>query len=417
MSPEFQRGLIGNPLSHKALQVHAGDKIRLRSVQDKVYLHSHQHRIPKNHPEGKVSSGGQQVNGYPVEDGNNIWQIIAQKDLIEDGDTVRLRHEATGRFLKTHDVASPLTMTNMEITAVDEGINYEDTLWRIKLAKGKSSIHSIESQFQLLSVKHSVYLNNHGKNLPEWAFGQRELNGDRRSENKSTWWFVSEIVGANPVVDSKIKKMSFWRAFMELNNRMLAHNSALEDEGHPSSSKPLDWPFLRKILPFWEANKTARISLLGCITSWSVGIIAVLAFLARMAKDAFSVHRGYTKLEFMDEVWSTKHMKSTGFLVLAYALHYLPFFVMGRVLYLHHYLPAFMFSVMTMAGMLAYLERFSRKRALARTVAILSVASALIWFQYYHPIAYGLERTAAQMAPLKIYETWAWWPEPSAVKQ
>ena len=40
-------------------------------------------------------------------------------------------------------------------------------------------------------------------------------------------------------------------------------------------------------------------------------------------------------------------MESTaGWLLVAWALHYFPFFGMGRVLYFHHYFPAYLFSAM-----------------------------------------------------------------------
>ena len=42
-------------------------------------------------------------------------------------------------------------------------------------------------------------------------------------------------------------------------------------------------------------------------------------------------------------------------LLLGWALHYLPFYLMGRVLYFHHYFPALMFSIM-LAGDIHYLS-------------------------------------------------------------
>ena len=39
-------------------------------------------------------------------------------------------------------------------------------------------------------------------------------------------------------------------------------------------------------------------------------------------------------------------LSSGCWLLLGWALHYLPFYLMGRVLYFHHYFPALMFSTM-----------------------------------------------------------------------
>ena len=45
-----------------------------------------------------------------------------------------------------------------------------------------------------------------------------------------------------------------------------------------------------------------------------------------------------------------KRMESaSGWLFLGWALHYFPFYAMGRVLYFHHYFPAYLYSAM-MAG-------------------------------------------------------------------
>lgn len=46
---------------------------------------------------------------------------------------------------------------------------------------------------------------------------------------------------------------------------------------------------------------------------------------------------------------------STGFFFLAWAMHYLPFYLMGRQLFLHHYLPAHLASCLVTGALLEFI--------------------------------------------------------------
>lgn len=46
---------------------------------------------------------------------------------------------------------------------------------------------------------------------------------------------------------------------------------------------------------------------------------------------------------------------STGFFFLAWATHYFPFFVMGRQLFLHHYLPAHLASALVTGAIIEFI--------------------------------------------------------------
>ncbi|KFY01321.1 hypothetical protein V490_00942, partial [Pseudogymnoascus sp. VKM F-3557] len=46
---------------------------------------------------------------------------------------------------------------------------------------------------------------------------------------------------------------------------------------------------------------------------------------------------------------------STGFFFIAWALHYLPFYLMGRQLFLHHYLPAHLASSLVTGALLEFI--------------------------------------------------------------
>src|SRR5271155_1464914 len=46
---------------------------------------------------------------------------------------------------------------------------------------------------------------------------------------------------------------------------------------------------------------------------------------------------------------------STGFFFLAWALHYFPFYLMGRQLFLHHYLPAHLASALVTGALIEFI--------------------------------------------------------------
>lgn len=88
-----------------------------------------------------------------------------------------------------------------------------------------------------------------------------------------------------------------------------------------------------------------------------------------------------------------------------YLLHYLPFYVMGRSLYLHHYLPSFMFSALVTAGQFDCMSRNWHPRVRAGVVAVL-VAGVLASLLYLLPLVYGTEIEAEALAKRKFIKAW-----------
>lgn len=123
-------------------------------------------------------------------------------------------------------------------------------------------------------------------------------------------------------------------------------------------------------------------------------------------------------------------MSASGWLFLGWALHYFPFYGMGRVLYFHHYFPAAIFSSMLSAVIVDYLLKVlpvlflhvvsrggggsgeeEEKRTLARYekarmlfhVVYGSLLAALAYsFYLFSPLAYGIIRlpTSASVSGL-----------------
>lgn len=154
----------------------------------------------------------------------------------------------------------------------------------------------------------------------------------------------------------EIKKIPFIFKFFELQGRMLSHNAGLT-KPHPYQSTPITWPFLTRGISYWSKNETReQIYMTGNVFGWwlSVGGIAVYAGI--MLADLLARRRGIEPIDerkmcafffqFRDALTrlftAIRHrlISSGGFFITLWLCHYLPFFAMGRSLFLHHYLPA-----------------------------------------------------------------------------
>lgn len=166
------------------------------------------------------------MNAYAHADSNSLWKIEAvDQDLYSDpyeltdeekgrqvrylrhNSLIRLLHNSTQNYLFTHDVASPMTRTNMEISAmsnedlISKG-KYEGSIWQIILADeddDSDDVHtkakSKKDTFYIKSVKHHVALHTEKKNiLPEWGFKMQEMNGMKSVKDRSNTWVVHKVL-------------------------------------------------------------------------------------------------------------------------------------------------------------------------------------------------------------------------------
>ncbi|KAJ3351514.1 hypothetical protein HDU83_008892 [Entophlyctis luteolus] len=392
MSPRFQATLLGNEMLTKSLPIPYNSQVSLKNKNQACFLHSHDAHYPLTYENGHVSSEGQQVTGYMHPDGNNMWEIIPARDngnppvldadekkngirYLRNGDVVRFMHIGTGNYLLTHDVASPLTSTNMEITAVtpeEAEKRYEETLWQINSKEDKigERLKTMRSLISVTNVKHQVVLLPNAP-LPSWGFAQTEINGEKKLDAKGATWYFEEVVHDSivdgvdiygPPVQPNTKRrgeMPFLSKFLELQNLMFVHNAALTTS-HPYSSTPGSWPFVSRGVSFWETKDGLRqIYLLGNPAIWWFSISSVGVFVVVWLIDRIVLRRQVDLLGPSLRKWFDN---AIGFLFVAWLLHYIPFFLMGRMLFLHHYLPSFIFSTMLAAALMDFLFRLCFER-------------------------------------------------------
>ncbi|RFU33551.1 hypothetical protein B7463_g2812, partial [Scytalidium lignicola] len=322
MSPEFQETLSDNAMSANAVTINFYDVVQIQHKETHAYLHSHPDKYPLRYDDGRVSSQGQQVTGYPYSDANNHWQILPLNDNREDGfpvknnNLVRLRHLVTDSILLSHDVASPYYPTNQEFTTIptaeSTGDRFNDTLFEIRIENGKTNqeLKSLSGQFKLIHNPSKVAMWTHTTPLPDWAYKQQEING----------------------------------------NKNLAQSSNI---CHPYASQPFVWPFLLRGVSFWTNNDTRQqIYFLGNPLGWWIASSLLAVFAGIIAADQLSLRRG---VDALDQRARARLYNSTGFFFLAWATHYLPFYLMGRQLFLHHYLPAHLASCLVTGALLEFI--------------------------------------------------------------
>ncbi|KAL4969272.1 dolichyl-phosphate-mannose-protein mannosyltransferase [Aspergillus stella-maris] len=444
MTPAFQETLGDNAMASQSVSIEYFDSISMRHKDTKVFLHSHPDTYPLRYDDGRISSQGQQVTGYPYNDTNNHWQIIPTVPLdendeksrkVRNGDVVQLRHVGTDTILLTHDVASPYYPTNQEFTTVShevaDGKRHNDTLFEIRVEHGKSKqeFRTLSSQFKLVHVPTKVSMWTHTSPLPDWAFKQAEINGNKNVAQSSNIWFVEAIESLeedSPRLkkeDRKVKHLPFWRKYLELQRAMFFHNNALTSS-HPYASEPFQWPFLLRGVSFWTKSDTReQIYFLGNPIGWWISSSLLAVFAGVIGADQLSLRRG---VDAVEEIWGTgsrsRLYNSTGFLFLCWAAHYFPFWLMGRQRFLHHYLPAHVASALVTGALIEFIfniqpisvpatipaglddptgkakvrrfvtarERMGFKSMLAGWIASLTILAATIWgFWFFAPLTYG----------------------------
>jgi dolichyl-phosphate-mannose-protein mannosyltransferase len=100
-----------------------------------------------------------------------------------------------------------------------------------------------------------------------------------------------------------------------------------------------------------------------------------------------------------------KYDSLCGFLFIGWSLHYFPFFLMSRQLFLHHYFPALYFSVLLCCSTFDFVTSTLRPRIRLQIAAVFVILA--IWnFSRFSPLSYGSTWTKAQCNEAKWLKTW-----------
>ncbi|SCW01369.1 LAFE_0D11056g1_1 [Lachancea fermentati] len=426
----FQASLIGSDVGEGPRDIAVGSSVI--SIKNQALggalLHSH----IQAYPEG---SNQQQVTCYGHKDSNNHWKFDRarplpiwtenEKDIefVEAGVEYRLSHINTGKNLHTHPIAAPLTKQEWEVSGYGNAtVGDPKDHWVIEVlaqygSENTSRLHPLTTSFRIRNAELGCYLAQMNNHLPEWGFRQSEVvcmkNPFKR--DKRTWWNVeshqNDILPERPA-DFTYPKTNFLKNFIHLNLAMMATNNALvpdPDKLDMLASSAWQWPTLNVGIRLcgW-GDDTVKYFLMGSPASTWFSTIAVIGFMAFIVVLILRWQRQY--VDFANTKDFNLFLMGGFYPLLGWGLHYMPFVIMSRVTYVHHYLPALYFALLILAYLFELtMSKWTKSKCgrIMRFVIYAGYIALVIYgFYYFSPISFGMEGPSQNYAYLNWFKTW-----------
>lgn len=424
----FQANLAGTEVGTGPRDVAVGSSFL--SIKNQALGGSLLHSHVQTYPEG---SNQQQVTAYGFKDDNNLWffdrarflpnynESETDVEFVQADNKYRLVHKRTERNLHSHSIPAPVSKTAWEVSGYgDHLIGDEKDDWIVEVvaqhgSENATRLHPLTSSFRLKNAVLDCYLAQTGYNLPEWGFRQSEIACVKNpfKRDKRTWWNIesheNEILPPRPD-NFKYPKTNFLKDFIHLNLAMMATNNALipeSDKLDGLASSAWQWPTLNLGLRLcgW-GDDNIRYFLLGSPFSTWPSTVAVLGFAVLVVVLVLRWQRQYVDMTNPGDF--NLFLIGGIFPMLAWGLHFMPFVIMSRVTYVHHYLPALYFALLVLSYLFeASMNRWTRSKCgnfMRLSIYGLYYIIVIAGFFYFSPISFGME------GPVSDFEYLDWLP-------
>lgn len=247
------------------------------------------------------------------------------------------------------------------------------------------------------------------------------------------------------MIPTSATHLSFWDKFYELNYKMMFPASE-GIQNHMYSSEPLEWPFLWRGIAYWVSSTSnvrnfvvkhlyilkilipsrgeysyylliiaillqAQIHLLGNKLVWDTATSSMIVYITFLV---FYILRRRRKCnDLSEQEWEKFQLIGQVFL-LGYLFNYLPYFFVERSLFLHHYLPAFLFKVLLTAALIEHIFNVLQNTLKVHFFAQCFVALVIVWlfavfyvFKKFLVLSYGTkELTTEEIVELRWKDSW-----------
>ncbi|QPG76824.1 hypothetical protein FOA43_004218 [Brettanomyces nanus] len=383
------------------------------------YLHSHDHLY-----EG--GSNQQQVTLYPYIDDNNKWTLELYNDSSEplkfvpilDGTKIRLKHMMTSRRVHSHDIRPVVSGSDWQNEASCYGYEGFDgdpnDDFIVEIVKDKSvpgiaqeRVRAIDTVFRLHHAMTGCYLFSHDTRLPKWGFEQNEVTCAKSGIESLSYWYIEQnqniYLSQRKAETVSYSAPGFWKKLVELNKVMWKVNSGLTQH-HVYESQPHSWPSLLRGISYWKGEHT-QVYLLGNPVVWWIASFIFLPFalyvVVQIIRWQYGSSVGNNSVLFNFNICTFEF-------VLGWFIHYFPSFLMGRQMFMHHYLPALYFGILALGQTLEMIHSylFKRNRYLSYAFFSALLAAAVYSFFQRDPLMYANTWTFVKCESSKWLRGW-----------
>jgi len=188
-----------------------------------------------------------------------------------------------------------------------------------------------------------------------------------------------------------------------------SNNSLVPDEDQEPdhlTSEAWQWPLALVGIRIcsWGDDDVKYYLMGNPLTWWSA--FACILFICLLSGIYILLRKGHV-LHWKKEEWNN-YCYSALITVGGWALHYFPSYLMGRVLYLHHYFPAIYFGIFVVAFTLEHLTSYFKSVKIVGKAIITLYLVANIWFFFYFiDMSYGFTGPSSNMKSKQWLKTWS----------
>ena len=210
-------------------------------------------------------------------------------------------------------------------------------------------------------------------NQADTVWNVEEHRYTKNDKDKAT---IEKEMMTHELIPEKETQLSFWDKFTELQFKMLITNQE-NVQNHNFASDPMEWPFLTRGIAYYIAkDSNNQVHLLGNILVWYTSSLCLLLYSALLV---FYLLRRRRLCYDIDETEFQRFCTAGEILLTGYLLHYLPFFFYDRTLFLHHYLPAYLFKLMLAGYTVSHVHYLMNRFTGSRVLHSIFSLGVLLW--------------------------------------